>query len=83
MGCRRVKLIRAALDIEREHADLYRLDEDERADLQEALAEFDGGRSPLNRTSKRSSINSAANEGCARALAQLAAHAYLLQGNAP
>jgi hypothetical protein len=34
-----VKLIRAALDIEREHAG--RLDEDERADLQEALAEFD------------------------------------------
>jgi hypothetical protein len=38
-----VKLIRAALDIEREHAGLYRLDEDERADLQEALAEFDRG----------------------------------------
>jgi hypothetical protein len=38
-----VKLIRAALDTEREHAGLYRLDEDERADLQEALAEFERG----------------------------------------
>ena len=38
-----VKLIRAALDIEREHAGLYRLDDEERADLQEALAEFDRG----------------------------------------
>ena len=38
-----IKLIRAALEIQREHAGLYRLDEAERADLRDAVAEFDRG----------------------------------------
>jgi hypothetical protein len=38
-----VKLIRAALQIEREHAGVYRLDDTERADLREAVAEFERG----------------------------------------
>jgi hypothetical protein len=38
-----VKLIRAALEIEREHSGLYRLDEAERVDLREAVAEFERG----------------------------------------
>jgi hypothetical protein len=38
-----LKLIQAALEIEREHAGLYRLSEEERADLNEAEGEFDRG----------------------------------------
>jgi hypothetical protein len=38
-----IRLIRAALDIEREHDGLYRLDEAERSDIQEAVAEFERG----------------------------------------
>ncbi len=36
-----LKLIRAALEIEREHVGIYRLSEEERADLNEAEGEFD------------------------------------------
>ena len=37
------RLIRAALEIEREHAGIYRLSEAERADLRQAVAEFEHG----------------------------------------
>ena len=37
------ELVRAAIDIEKRHASVYRLSDEERADLQEARAEIDRG----------------------------------------
>jgi predicted transcriptional regulator len=37
------ELVRTALDIERKHAGVYDLDEEERADIREGLAEIDRG----------------------------------------
>jgi hypothetical protein len=37
------ELVRAAIDIEKRHAGVYRLSDEERADLQEARAEIDRG----------------------------------------
>ena len=37
------ELVRAAIDIEKHHAGVYRLSDEERADLQEARAEIDRG----------------------------------------
>jgi predicted transcriptional regulator len=37
------ELVRIAIDIERKHAGVYRLDEDEQADIREGLAEIERG----------------------------------------
>ena len=37
------ELLRNALEIERKHAGIYRLDEEERADIREGLAEIERG----------------------------------------
>jgi hypothetical protein len=37
------ELVRTAIDIERKHVGIYQLDDDERADIREGLAEIDRG----------------------------------------
>jgi predicted transcriptional regulator len=37
------ELVRTAIDIERKHVGVYQLDDDERADIREGLAEIDRG----------------------------------------
>jgi predicted transcriptional regulator len=37
------ELVRIAIDIERKHASIYHLDEEERADVREGLAEIERG----------------------------------------
>lgn len=37
------ELVRTAIDIERKHVGVYHLDEDERADIREGLAEIERG----------------------------------------
>jgi hypothetical protein len=37
------ELVRTAIEIERKHAGIYHLDEEERADIREGLAEFERG----------------------------------------
>ena len=42
------ELVRSALAIERKHAGIYRLDDEERADIREGLAEIDRGEVALD-----------------------------------
>jgi predicted transcriptional regulator len=42
------ELVRSALAIERKHAGIYRLDDEERSDIREGLAEIDRGEVALD-----------------------------------
>jgi len=52
------ELVRAAAEIEKKHLGVYRLDDEERADIREALAEIERGEAPASEEEVRATFES-------------------------